>query len=277
MPDERNDCITHSVRSWDDKKNDDNNCKDDTRIIQNTILLLAVVLSVVTPLVTSVEWDVMRGWSPSEVVQGLLQGNWDRYISVLTNYPIPTKAVTSATVYSIGDILAQRTEGRTIGDLDRLRVLRSLTAGLIGHGPLSHCWYNFSEGLFTDLLQWTAWWAFIPKVVLDQMFWGPIWNNTYIALLGLMKRDSIHTIWGDIQRTTVPLVLSGLKLWPLAHCVTYGLIPVENRLLWVDTVEILWVTILATQAAAGAVTTEDAVIVMPIEPNNDAATFVEKS
>lgn len=277
MPDECNDCITQSVRSWDDNKNDDNNFKEDTRIIQNTILLLAVVLSVVTPLVTSVEWDAMRGWSPSEVVQGLLQGNWDRYISVLTNYPIPTKAVTSATVYTIGDILAQRTEGKTIGDLDRLRVLRSLTAGLIGHGPLSHCWYNFSEGLFTDSLQWTAWWAFIPKVVLDQMLWGPIWNNTYIALLGLMKRDSIHTIWGDIRRTTVPLVLSGLKLWPLAHCVTYGLIPVENRLLWVDTVEILWVTILATQAAAGAVTAEDAVIVMPIEPNNDAATFVEKS
>ena len=31
---------------------------------------------------------------------------------------------------------------------------------------------------------------------------------------------------------------------------TYGLIPVENRLLWVDAVEIIWVTILATQAAA---------------------------
>lgn len=36
-----------------------------------------------------------------------------------------------------------------------------------------------------------------------------------------------------------------------AHCITYGLIPVENRLLWVDFVEILWVTILATQASGG--------------------------
>jgi hypothetical protein len=43
--------------------------------------------------------------------------------------------------------------------------------------------------------------------------------------------------------------MSGLKLWPLAHCVTYGLIPVDNRLLWVDLVEIAWVTILASSAA----------------------------
>jgi len=67
--------------------------------------------------------------------------------------------------------------------------------------------------------------------------------------LGLMKGESPGQIWGDVKRTTIPLVVSGLKLWPLAHCVTYGLIPVENRLLWVDLVEIIWVTILASSAA----------------------------
>lgn len=88
-------------------------------------------------------------------------------------------------------------------------------------------------------------------VILDQTTWGPFWNNTYILLLGLMERESLESIWSDVKRTTMPLVVSGLKLWPLAHCITYGLIPVENRLLWVDFVEILWVTILATQAAGG--------------------------
>jgi len=35
-------------------------------------------------------------------------------------------------------------------------------------------------------------------------------------------------------------------LWPFAHLITYGVIPVEQRLLWVDTVELVWVTILST-------------------------------
>ncbi|KAF7805908.1 protein Mpv17 [Senna tora] len=39
---------------------------------------------------------------------------------------------------------------------------------------------------------------------------------------------------------------AGWKLWPFAHLVTYGVIPVEQRLLWVDCVELIWVTILST-------------------------------
>ena len=42
---------------------------------------------------------------------------------------------------------------------------------------------------------------------------------------------------------------SGLKLWVPTHMVTYGLIPQANRLLWVDTIEILWCVILASKAA----------------------------
>jgi hypothetical protein len=40
-------------------------------------------------------------------------------------------------------------------------------------------------------------------------------------------------------------VQAGWKLWPFAHLITYGLVPVEQRLLWVDCVEIVWVTILS--------------------------------
>ena len=63
-----------------------------------------------------------------------------------------------------------------------------------------------------------------------------------------MERPEV--IWEDIKKSTVPMVVSGLKLWPAAHVVTYGLIPIENRLLWVDMVEIIWVTVLSKQAAS---------------------------
>ena len=188
---------------------------------------------------------------------------WDSYSSVLSSAPIQTKAVTSATVYAIGDFIAQRTEAQkgddpeelgaddNLFELDAPRLMRSLLAGLIGHGPMSHFWYGFSENLFTNVLHLpNSVWGTAAKITIDQTIWGPIWNNSYIMLLGLMKRNSVENIWNEMKRTTIPLITSGLKLWPLAHCVTYGLIPVENRLLWVDMVEILWVTILATTAAS---------------------------
>ena len=64
-----------------------------------------------------------------------------------------------------------------------------------------------------------------------------------------MQLQKPEQIWEDMKRTTLPLMVSGLKLWPFVHFITYGLIPVENRLLWVGAVEILWVTILAGEAS----------------------------
>lgn len=225
-------------------------------IVNNAILF--GVAALVLAKVTLIDTDVSRGWTAAEVARHMPLSVWQSYMGVLTDSPIATKAVTSATVYTVGDVIAQQTEGTSIGELDRMRTLRSLLAGLIGHGPLSHVWYNISENLFDNILHLTAWWSFIPKVAVDQAIWGPIWNNTYLVLLGLMKGESFSQIWGDVKRTTIPLVVSGLKLWPLAHCVTYGLMPVENRLLWVDLVEIIWVTILASSAAdAHGVSTPD--------------------
>lgn len=184
-----------------------------------------------------------------EILSRIPVDAWEHYSRALASNPLEVKAFTSGTVYTIGDILAQRTEGTAVGDLDRMRIVRSMVAGLIGHGPLSHYWYNFCDVFFDNVLHWTAWWTFIPKVIVDQTIWSPIWNNIYILLLGLMKMEHLDTIWNDMKRSTIPLISSGLKLWPATHVITYGFIPAENRLLWVDLVEILWVTILASQAA----------------------------
>lgn len=244
----KNDPITQEIRSFQSL---------DANTIINTSLIVIIALAVLSKL-TLVDYGIMRGWTASEMAVRVPVDNWLGYSEILDKAPVYTKAVTSATVYTIGDFIAQRTEGASMGQLDRMRLLRSMLVGLIGHGPMSHVWYEFSEGIFTDVLHWTEWWSFFPKVMADQLTWGPFWNNSYILLIGLLKGDALTQIWADVKRTTIPLIVSGLKLWPLAHCVTYGLIPVENRLLWVDMVEILWVTILATTAAGGGQAQDEA-------------------
>lgn len=223
----------------------------DVNTIVNTSVVVILAVFVLNQLVT-VDMGIMRGWSTTEMALRVPIDNWSSYSTVLAQAPVQTKAVTSATVYTIGDFIAQRTEGKTIGKMDRLRILRSMAAGLIGHGPLSHIWYEVSDNLFENVLHLKDWWGTIVKVAIDQSIWGPIWNNTYILLLGLMQFKKLEDVFSEMKRTTIPLIISGLKLWPAAHLVTYGLIPVENRLLWVDLVEIIWVTILATTAASGS-------------------------
>jgi protein Mpv17 len=215
---------------------------------------------------------------------------YQSYEATLAANPVATKAATSATVYTIGDVIAQYAEqlgsddgdgGHRRIDLDAGRVVRSLVAGGVGHGPLSHVWYHVSEHFFTNLGM-TQWWSVFPKIAADQVVWGTIWNSLYLMSVGTLqlvmtkKQDDtvnmssgITKVFHDTKSSIFPLFVDGLKLWPFAHIITYGIIPVEDRLLWVDAVEIIWVSIMATKAAETAASSSKTVEMMDDATNTE--------
>ena len=269
--------------------------------------VIATVTTAVTALVLFERYDVADAsvFNTAFVTLGhhltqLPLQAYQAYEQVLLANPITTKAATSATVYTIGDIVAQFTEQQqqqpqsadnddnisSFVEIDTGRVVRSLVAGGIGHGPLSHVWYHLSEQFF-NLVGLTSaeagWWSVIPKIAIDQIVWGTIWNSLYLSSVGIMqlamaphrpqkqaeddmtdensstRRLSLSNIQNVLEETKssiVPLFVDGLKLWPFAHIITYGVIPVEDRLLWVDAVEIIWVAIMATKAAENKTKTD---------------------
>tara|TARA_B100000459_G_C8430838_1_gene137318 strand:+ start:130 stop:354 length:225 start_codon:yes stop_codon:yes gene_type:complete len=54
----------------------------------------------------------------------------------------------------------------------------------------------------------------------------------------------------QVREKTPGIVLTGAKFWGFVSFITYGVVPLEHRVLWVDCVEIIWVAILS-QSAAG--------------------------
>jgi protein Mpv17 len=62
------------------------------------------------------------------------------YRKLVQANPVPDKAMTSGVAYALGDLLAQRFQGRSNATVDLKRVLRSGTAGFFVHGPLCHYW-----------------------------------------------------------------------------------------------------------------------------------------
>jgi protein Mpv17 len=138
-------------------------------------------------------------------------------------------------------LVLQCVEGKPVLEFSRVRLLRSGLVGFCLHGSLSHYYYYVCEYLFP----YNGWWVVPLKVAFDQTIWSAIWNSIYYVTLGLLRLESPARIWKDLTATFFPLLTAGWKLWPFAHLVTYGLVPVEQRLLWVDCVEIVWVTILS--------------------------------
>ncbi|KAG9149825.1 hypothetical protein Leryth_025887 [Lithospermum erythrorhizon] len=210
------------------------------RLLNASIVLGAGTIAI-TKLLT-IDHDYWQGWTLYEVLRYAPEHNWIAYEEALKNNPVLAKMIISGIVYSVGDWIAQCYEGRPLLEFDRTRMVRSGVVGFLLHGSLSHYYYQFCESLFP----FNDWWVVPAKVVFDQTIWAAVWNSIYFMVLGLLRLESPSNILNELKSTFLPLLTAGWKLWPFAHLVTYGVIPVEQRLLWVDCVELVWVTILST-------------------------------
>uniref|UniRef100_A0A7N0SXX6 Peroxisomal membrane protein 2 n=1 Tax=Kalanchoe fedtschenkoi TaxID=63787 RepID=A0A7N0SXX6_KALFE len=222
----------------------DHDQEDVMRLIDRSInatIVLAAGSFAITKLLT-IDSDYWHGWTIYEILRYAPQHNWVAYEEALKTNPVLAKMVISGIVYSVGDWIAQCFEGKPLFEFDRTRMFRSGLVGFTLHGSLSHYYYQFCEILFP----FHDWWVVPVKVAFDQTIWSAIWNSIYFTLLGFLRLESPATIFSELKATFFPMLTAGWKLWPFAHLITYGVIPVEQRLLWVDCVELVWVTILAT-------------------------------
>ncbi|XVE49877.1 hypothetical protein DITRI_Ditri01bG0117600 [Diplodiscus trichospermus] len=229
-----------SERGGDGGGGDDDDDKLSGRVI-NASIVLGFGTVAVSKLLT-VDHDYWHGWTLFEVLRYAPEHNWIAYEQALKANPVLAKMAISGIVYSIGDWIAQCYEGKPLFDFDRTRMFRSGLVGFTLHGSLSHYYYQFCESLFP----FEDWWVVPAKVIFDQTFWSAVWNSIYYVVLGLLRFESSANIYRELKATFWPMLTAGWKLWPFAHVITYGVIPLEQRLLWVDCVELIWVTILST-------------------------------
>lgn len=207
----------------------------------NATIVLGFGSLVVTKLLT-IDHELWHGWTLYEVLRYAPEHNWIAYEEALKTNPVLAKMMISGIVYFLGDWIAQCYEGKPLFEFDRARMFRSGLVGFALHGSLSHYYYQFCEVLFP----FKGWWVVPAKIAFDQTIWSAVWNSIYYVVLGILRAESMTDIYGELKSTFLPMLTAGWKLWPFAHLVTYGFVPVEQRLLWVDCVELIWVTILST-------------------------------
>ncbi|KAF5806818.1 hypothetical protein HanRHA438_Chr05g0234991 [Helianthus annuus] len=63
--------------------------------------------------------------------------------------------------------------------------------------------------------------------------------------MGLLWFESLFTIFDELKTTFWPMLTAGWKLWQFVHIIKYDVVPIEQRFLWVDCVELVWVIALS--------------------------------
>lgn len=211
----------------------------------NSVVLFLFAAFAAFKLAT-VDGDIARGWTWYEILIRAPGDNFYRYEATVSENPIITKALTSCVAYGLGDLTAQVFLGKDLETIDLKRTARSATAGLLVHGPLCHYWIELMQ---TYLDFNGAWWNFVPKVIADQTVWSIFLNAAYSTMIMSLQGMSPQKVWTEVKSTAWPALTSSWRFWPLIHCVSFStFIPTDLKLLFIDCMEIIWVTILSTVA-----------------------------
>jgi protein Mpv17 len=220
------------------------------------LLLIASTAGLLTAAALTVDSDHWRGWTWFEVLTRLPLDNWRRYNQAVSSNPLKVKCAISAVMYALGEYLANVFSGRKPLKFDRVNVMRSALVGAALQAPIYHFYYEVTEFFFPSGPIANS----LIKTAIDQTLTMAFWNAVYYTSMGLLQGENLEDVLQQVRDTAWPLLKTSWKLWPAAHIITYGFVPVQHRLLWVDFIEMVWCIILSLyrteeseeQAAAAA-------------------------
>lgn len=159
------------------------------------------------------------------------------YERAAISLPLLTKSATSGVAYLLGDAIAQ-VASRT--PLDRGRVVRAMIAGAVSHGPQLHYWTLLLDRLPINLP---------TKIALDQTIFSLYLNGVFCVMTEAMQRRPLGLALRKARAAAWPCLSAGWRFWPAVHALTFTVIPFHLRVLWVDMLEVAWVSILSTNVA----------------------------
>lgn len=165
---------------------------------------------------------------------------WQMYLKQLQEKPLRTKALTSAAIASLSDIIAQTLILRSSYNWKRTACMALL--GGLWNGPSTHFWQKLMERLFPGKSDPAT---VLRKTCIDQLTFGPLCTIVFMGYTSLVldgrgwagtKQRLAADYWGN-QR-------NGWRLWPVASLLSYQFVPLQFRVLFLNSVSLFWSTFL---------------------------------
>lgn len=164
------------------------------------------------------------------------------YLELLAKFPVLTKAVTSALLTFIGDLICQFAIDK-VPSLDYKRNFIFTFLGLAFVGPTLHFWYLYLSKLVTLP---GASGAFL-RLLLDQFVFAPAFIGVFLsALVTLEGRPS--EVVPKLKQEWFSSVLANWKLWIPFQFLNFRFVPQQFQVLASNFVAVAWNVILSYKA-----------------------------
>lgn len=163
-----------------------------------------------------------------------MAGLWARYNALLDAQPLLTKALTSLTGFTVGDILAQSFIEQSDKPYDVMRTIRLGSFGFLLHGTTGHYFYGFLDSRLPGTKPITV----ATKVAIDQTIWNPIFGLMFFGYLNFMEGKNFETYKNKIKADLKTAVMGSWAVWIPAHTINFAFVPPSQRLLYINSIQI---------------------------------------
>ncbi|CAI9102886.1 OLC1v1001252C1 [Oldenlandia corymbosa var. corymbosa] len=141
------------------------------------------------------------------------------YLSLLENYPVWTKAITSALLTFIGDLTCQLAVDQ-VPSLDWKRTFLFTFLGMALVGPTLHYWYLYLSKLVTKPGASGA----ILRLLLDQFLFSPIFIGTFLSTLVTLEGRPAQVI-PKLKQEWFSAVVANWQLWIPFQFLNFRFVP----------------------------------------------------
>lgn len=176
------------------------------------------------------------------------------YDESLHNRPLLTKSATAAFTFAVGDLISQRGQAveREAAERDgvALRHTPAVNAWNVGRmamygslfdAPLQHAWHNLIEAM----LPGRGLRPVLSKIAIDQMVMAPLQLAVYLSVHTVSGGGTVMQGLRRVRNAMWSVFRVHTAFWCLAHCVTFGYVPLEYRVVWSTFANVFYVALLS--------------------------------
>ncbi|GAY33454.1 hypothetical protein CUMW_007330 [Citrus unshiu] len=164
------------------------------------------------------------------------------YLALLAKYPVATKAVTSALLTLIGDLICQLAVEQ-VPSLDLKRTSLFTLLGLVLVGPTLHFWYSHLNKMVTMT---GASGAFL-RLLTDQFLFSPIFIGVFLSTLVTLEGRPSEVL-PKLQQEWFSSVVANWQLWIPFQFLNFRFVPPQFQVLAANVIALAWNVILSFKA-----------------------------
>jgi len=158
------------------------------------------------------------------------------YNAQLKRHPLFTQSISTAALFALGDAIAQTTVEQT-PSYDLVRTSKLAFFGGFISGPSLVTWYRLMEHIITFKRPITS---LLTRVALDQSVFAPTFLLVFFCSQGFLSGESPHAIRDRLRMAYSQTLLNNYRLWPAVQLLNFYFVPLQHRVLVVNTVALGW-------------------------------------